>query len=156
MNETFARHVEALHPKLEALLSAAPLRFADLASRALPERGIYLFTEAGRHVYVGRSNGIRRRLKDHCSESSRDTKAALAFRLAREQCGVLKASYKAEGSRRSLLERPDFAAAFTAQKARLRAMEIRTVEETDPNRQALLEMYASIALATPYNDFDTH
>jgi hypothetical protein len=49
-----------------------------------------------------------------------------------------------------------FLAAFTARKARLRAMTIRTVEEADSNRQALLEMYASIALGTPYNDFNNH
>ena len=51
---------------------------------------------------------------------------------------------------------PAFADAFTAAKARVRAMQVRYVEETDPHRQALLEMYASIVLATPYNDFNTH
>ena len=35
-------------------------------------------------------------------------------------------------------------------------MELRYVEETDPLRQALLEIYASIVHATPYNDFNTH
>ena len=33
---------------------------------------------------------------------------------------------------------------------------IRFVEENDPVRQALLEIYAAVALKTPYNDFDTH
>jgi hypothetical protein len=35
-------------------------------------------------------------------------------------------------------------------------MDVRYVEETDPLRQALLEIYVSIILKTPYNDFDTH
>ncbi len=35
-------------------------------------------------------------------------------------------------------------------------MDLRFVEETDPFRQALLEMYAAIALKTPHNDFETH
>jgi hypothetical protein len=35
-------------------------------------------------------------------------------------------------------------------------MDIRVVEEADANRQALLEMYVSIALDTPYNDFNNH
>ncbi len=35
-------------------------------------------------------------------------------------------------------------------------MDIRVVEETNPNRQALLEMYVSIALKTLHNDFDNH
>ena len=49
-----------------------------------------------------------------------------------------------------------FRSAFEAQKARLREMDIRVVEEADPSRQALLEMYVSIALGTPYNDFANH
>jgi hypothetical protein len=35
-------------------------------------------------------------------------------------------------------------------------MDIRFVEENDPLRQALLEIYAAVALCTPYNDFETH
>ena len=33
---------------------------------------------------------------------------------------------------------------------------IRFVEETDPVRQALLEIYVAAVLGTPYNDFDNH
>jgi len=35
-------------------------------------------------------------------------------------------------------------------------MTIRVVEEADPLRQALLEMYVAIALDAKYNDFDNH
>ena len=35
-------------------------------------------------------------------------------------------------------------------------MLVRYVEETDPLRQALLEIYVSIVLATPFNDFNMH
>jgi hypothetical protein len=51
---------------------------------------------------------------------------------------------------------PIFAEAFTRAKARVRAMDLRFVEEENPLRQALLEIYVSIALGTKYNDFDTH
>ena len=47
-------------------------------------------------------------------------------------------------------------AAFDAAKARVRAMEFRYVEEADPIRQAVLEIYCAVALETPYNDFDNH
>jgi hypothetical protein len=40
-------------------------------------------------------------------------------------------------------------------KQRLRAMEVRYVEEADQVRQALLEMYAALALETKH-DFGTH
>jgi hypothetical protein len=32
-------------------------------------------------------------------------------------------------------------------------MDVRYVEETDPQRQALLEIYVAVVLETPYNDF---
>ena len=49
-----------------------------------------------------------------------------------------------------------FLAAFDAAKARIRAMELRYVEETDPVRQMLLEVYVAVVLKTPHNDFDNH
>ena len=55
-----------------------------------------------------------------------------------------------------MTKEPDFAEAFIAAKARIRKMDLRFVEETDPFRQALLEMYAAVALKTPHNDFETH
>jgi hypothetical protein len=45
--------------------------------------------------------------------------------------------------------------AFVAAKARLRAMDIRYVEEADQPRQAMLEIYCALALGTPH-DFTTH
>jgi len=51
---------------------------------------------------------------------------------------------------------PAFAAAFTAAKQRIRAMEYRYVEEADQNRQARHEIYCAVVLGTPYNDFGTH
>ena len=35
-------------------------------------------------------------------------------------------------------------------------MQVRYVEEIDPLRQALLEIYVAVVLKTPYNDFNTH
>ncbi|MER5171306.1 hypothetical protein [Thioclava sp. GXIMD2076] len=67
-----------------------------------------------------------------------------------------KASYRKGEGRADLILRPDYAEAFSAAKARIRAMDFRFVEETDQTRQALLEAYACIALDTPYNDFGTY
>ena len=46
--------------------------------------------------------------------------------------------------------------AFEQAKDRIRQMYVRYVEESDPIRQCLLEIYAAVALDTPYNDFSTH
>jgi len=99
---------------------------------------------------------MRSRLQEHCRPSSGHNSAPFAFRLARELTGKTAASYETEGSRGSLEIEPGFAAAFTAAKKRVRRMSVRFVAESDPMRQALLEMYVAVALKTPYNDFDNH
>ena len=83
------------------------------------------------------------------------TKATFAFRIARLETGI-KASYKSEGSRDELEKDPIFGPAFVAAKARIRGMDLRFVEEQDPTRQALLEIYAATVLETPFNDFENH
>ena len=83
--------------------------------------------------------------------------ASVAFQLAREKTGKMKPSYRAdEGSRAGLMLDAKFLKAFTQAKERIRAMEYRFVEETNQNRQALLEIYCAVVLRTPYNDFGTH
>lgn len=125
-------------------------------SRDIPDRGIYLFSDDAIHLYVGRTNTLRSRLQNHCRPSSPQNKAAFAFRLAREATGQLVASYQTNGSREQLMEDPQFAQAFADAKDRIRQMSVRFVEERDPIRQCLLEVYAAIVLQTPYNDFDNH
>ncbi len=68
----------------------------------------------------------------------------------------LTAKYSANSSRVALLVDSQFAEAFTLEKARVRRMDLRFVEENDPLRQSLLEIYVSVVLGTKYNDFDTH
>jgi hypothetical protein len=156
MNETFARHVESLHPSYERLVAMPPFTFSQVGDVVLPSKGVYLFSEGDRHLYVGRSNDIRARIRLHCRPGSTENQASFAFLLTREACGVPKATYKPEGSRKHLLTQDTFAKCFVAQKERMRSMDIRSVEEADPNRQALLEMYVAISLGTPYNDFNNH
>ena len=156
MNKTFASLIDSLEPKFQLLMAAASFKFAELSvQKHFPVSGIYLFSECGRHLYVGRSADIKARLQGHCRLGSREDKAAFAFRLAREQMNVQEASYKPENSRKHLMTQEPFRVAFEAQKERLRRMDIRVVEESDHNRQALLEMYAAISLETPYNTFRT-
>ena len=155
MHPRFASAIERLHPSFEALLAMYPAKPLAL-QEPVPKAGIYLLSEGGSHLYVGRSNRIKIRLGNHCRPGASDRMAAFAFRLARIESGRLKATYKPEGSRADLMRDATFVAAFDAAKARIRSMDVRYVEETDPTRQALLEIYVAMALATPHNDFDTH
>ena len=122
--------------------------------------GIYLFSENGIPVYVGRSKNIHNRYKDHIS-SSFDS-ASFAFLLARVKTGMNEASYisgpKTSGpkTRKELIEDENFEKAFNEARHRIREMEFRYVEESDSIRQALLEIYCAVKLNTEYNKFETH
>jgi hypothetical protein len=155
MHADFLNIIEVLQPSFERLMALPPVNFSTIPKN-IPLSGIYLFSEFGRHLYVGRSNNLRVRLKNHGRAGATEKHAAFAFRLARESTGNLKASYRSEGSRGKLMEQPNFQAAFESAKTRIREMEIRFVEEPDPLRQAVLEMYVAVALKAKYNDFDNH
>jgi hypothetical protein len=156
MDARFAAMVETLAPKLDRLRAMSPLTNGKLPLN-MPKSGVYLFTEFGRHLYVGRSNLLRARYGRHCRAGATYRQTAFAFQLAREATGRTAASYRpGEDSRAGLMLDPVFAQAFAAAKQRIRNMEYRYVEETDQNSQALLEIYCAVALQTPYNDFNTH
>jgi hypothetical protein len=156
MDKKFAAFVETLAPKLTQLLEMSPLKHGELPLD-MPLSGVYWFSEGQTHLYVGRSNNLRSRYGRHCSPGATHRQAAFAFPLARRQTGMLEASYMpGSESREGLLELPEFKQAFADAKARIREMDYRYVVEFDQTCQALLEIYCSVALATPFNDFGTH
>src|SRR5579864_2736844 len=123
MHPKFAGITNSLHASFERLVTETPISGGSFKAN-VPRRGVYLFSESGTHLYVGRSNDIRGRYGRHCNPGATHRMAAFAFRLAREQTGRLKATYKpGEGSRNSLMEDPTFRSAFVAAKARIRKMD---------------------------------
>ena len=155
MHPNFAKIIETLHPSLEELLKMPPCK-ASALSRKIPMSGVYLFTEKGIHLYVGRSNRLRSRIRRHGAINAGHNVATFAFKMARQDTGKMEASYRPEGSRENLLKDAEFAKAFDDAKARIREMEVRYVEEPDQRNQAVLEMYVAVALNTTFNDFETH
>jgi len=120
----------------------------------MPEPGIYLFSEGGQPLYVGRTNRLRNRLQYHTRNNH--NQATFAFLLARYQTGNLKASYKPEGSRKDLLENLEFRAAFDTARERIRKMDVQFVEEPDPIKQTILEVFTAFETEAEFNDFDNH
>ena len=155
MNPKFAALVESLEPSFQRLVSMPPVTAASLP-RAMPTRGIYLFSDGDKNLYVGRSNNIRRRIGLHCRPGSQHNQATFAFRMARLQTGRTEAAYTATGSRSALIKDAEFSSVFVTSKSRIRQFNLRFVEETDPTRQALLEIYVATVLETPFNDFENH
>lgn len=155
MHPVFKEYIDSLEPSFQMLLDMKPVTVENLP-REMPQSGIYLFSENGEHLYVGRTNTIRKRLQSHCRKSSGHNSATFAFRLARQRTGITQATYVAEGSRASLQHHSKFGPEFIKQKKRVRQMQVRYVSEPEPLRQALLEMYVSVSLSTPHNEFDNH
>ena len=140
-------------PALLESLERAPFQDRN-GARNLPEKGIYVFYEDGKPIYVGRSRNLRTRILHHSRPSSSHFSASFAFLLARQKTNCLRT--KDSRSRRQLEKDPEFAAVFKDQKDRISRMKIKAVEIKDPNTQAIFEIYCSEKLQTPHNDFDTH
>lgn len=115
--------------------------------------GVYVFSEGLEHFYVGRSKHVRERILQHSRPCTVD--APFAFRLAREKTGMMKPTYREIGCRKYLRTHPQFRAAFLQAKERIRKMKVRCVQVEDSMTQALLEIYTSTVLDTPYNEFKT-
>lgn len=151
----FSAILDQMEPLLDRLLDCEPHRRGERP--AAPERpGVYLFTESGKPIYVGETRDFRRRWGEHTRPSSPENSAPFAFNIARQEAGRMKLEMR--GSRKTVSVSPDFAALFTAAKARVRAMEFRFVEIEDPPLRTIFEVYASLALGTygDFNVFETH
>jgi hypothetical protein len=109
-------------------LLAMPPGTAGSPPKTTPKNGIYLFSDNGQHLYLGRSNNIRGRIDRHCRPGATHRMAAFAFHLAREATGFLRAAYIKEGSRKALMEIPKFTSAFSKSKERIRMMDLRFIE----------------------------
>jgi hypothetical protein len=151
----FAELIQPFPESMERLLAMPPVTIATLP-RQMPASGIYLWTENEHHIYVGRSRRMKQRLQEHARPSSGHNQASFAFLLARDATGMTEPSYSPTGSRDQLLQDASFKTAFDDAKKRLRQMHIRFVEELDPVRQCLLEVYAATVLMTRYNSFESH
>jgi hypothetical protein len=150
MDPVFERFVSSLENKFQELISSEPMQINETPK----DPGIYLFSENDIHLYVGRTKNLRRRRKYHININALD--APFAFRLAREDTGNKKATYSKVGSRKDLLSNSVFLNSYKSAMNRIDKMDYRCVVESDPVKQALLEIYVSIVLKSPHNDFDTH
>jgi len=156
MDSTFKQVVESLHGSYERLTGAEPIEAGHAWSKE-ETAGVYLFSENGVPLYVGRTNKLKRRYGLHTRSSARHNQASFAFRLAREATGYTDVVYRrGECSRAWLADHPPFIEAFDEAKQRVAAMEYRYVIEPNPIRQCVLEVYCAVALSTLYNDFDNH
>ena len=151
MNARFTKYVHGLQPKLNELLRMKAFKM-NVLPKDLPKAGIYLFSQRRRHLYVGRSSNIRRRLRNHCRRNH--NAASFAFLLARDKTGNHEPSCKKQGSRSHLMRQKAFRVIFFSQIERVKRMDVRFVEEPDAKKRMLLEAYVAITLNTRYDKFE--
>lgn len=145
--------VKQLPNKLECLVDSNPRPWNNLGT--LPQKGIYVFYENGSPLYVGRTNRMRDRLKEHGRQSSGHNKAPFAFNIAKNEANKL--GLNVNGSRKDLGNKPEFIFLFQSAKQRVSEMSVRVIPIDDQIIQTLFEVYAAIALGTLYyNSFDNH
>jgi len=150
MNAEFDRCIRELPKLMEQLRKEPLLPPNDLPS--IPSQGIYVFYEDTTPIYVGRSNNMRRRIKEHCAASSTHHSATFAFKLAKmQEKGAVKRTDNA------LAQDPAFANTFAQKRQTVSKMCVRVIEINDQITQYLFEAYAVLELGTTeYNDFWTH
>lgn len=158
--------VAKLPRHLEALLACEA--FGRGPDREPPplKHGVYLFTEAGRHLYVGRCglteraakkgaghSNFRTRLAGHTRPSSGHNQATFAWRLTVE---AVEGRWEDLPTTRLALGRDSrFLQEFLRQKERVTAMEFRVVAIKDDFESYVFEPYAAMMLDTPYNSWAT-
>lgn len=148
LDDLFADHVEQLHPKLIELIGCVPFTYQN-KPRGLPSEVVYLFSDDSGPLYIGRSRKFTQRLGNHCRPSSQANQSSFAYKMACRAVGYTPELYKKGQSWAASLDNVNgLRDAFDAAKRKMSAMEIRYVNESDPVRQALLEIYCSVALKT--------
>ncbi len=152
MNEDFKRIIDKLPDLLSRLMNFPMKPWNDLGN--VPRKGIYVFYENSKAIYVGRSNRMKDRIKEHGRPSSTHNSAPFAFNLAK-QSGEEK-GIDVSKPRGELEKDPLFVPLFRDAKDRVSKMSVRVIEINDPVLQTIFEVYASIDLKTEFNDFNTH
>ena len=148
-------------PVLLENLQSDNLRRRDEPGK-LPDKGIYAFYENGKAVYVGRTDRMKTRIKEHGGTTKAATFAYLLAKEALDEQGIVPE--RKSGKPQQRLTNSDVDKhpwAFNDGVTRVRNMEFRVVEVTDAIEQTLFEVYAALQLGTMreqggYNSFDNH
>ncbi|MFZ3060784.1 MAG: GIY-YIG nuclease family protein [Candidatus Methanoperedens sp.] len=152
MNNEFKQIIDQF-PSLMKQLVNSPLRSCSDPGSP-PRKGIYVFYENGTPIYVGRTDRMRARIKEHGRPSSTNNHAPFAFNLAKKNAVEKGIDVNMQ---RGVLEKDSiFAELFSEAKKRVSQMSVKVIEINDPIIQTIFEVYASIDLKTEFNDFNTH
>ncbi|MCX6671867.1 MAG: GIY-YIG nuclease family protein [Euryarchaeota archaeon] len=152
LNAEFEKIINKFPEMMRTLVSSPPISKGSFHN--VPSKGIYVFyDEDNKPIYVGRSDRMRSRLREHSQRSSTHTSATFAFNMAKD---IAKdAGLDIFMPRKDLEKIPAFKKIYDENKERVSRMKIRTIEISDPIEQTLFEVYAHLELNTK-NEFKNH
>lgn len=118
-------------------------------------RGVYVFYENRKPIYVGRANNIRKRIQWHTRASSGSESASFAFNLAKKDYGN-KGEIKK--TRKELMQIEEFIEIFKSHKLNLSNIEFKCINVENDILQTMFEPYLAFKLKTyPVNNtFENH
>ena len=155
MNERFKKLVAKMPLRLQSLLEQPPVTIDDIGITEVPQKGVYVLFEGNKPIYVGRSNRLKQRIKEHSQTSSDQYSATLAFRIAKQEYFNSQKEERRQ-TNEQLMKNSIFREKFEAAKGRIAKTRIRFTEIEDQVEQAMFEIYAALVLDTELNDFGTH
>jgi hypothetical protein len=97
MKRKFTEMMAEVERRYDALRTSPPFKCGEAPVSLAGKAGIYLFSEKGKPLYVGRTDDLRKRLANHRHRSHNT--ATFAFLLARHATDKKEASYQSSGSR---------------------------------------------------------
>lgn len=153
VNKTFSDIIDSLPKLQEQLINSSQKHRGNLGD--IPKSGIYVFYENGIPMYVGRTNRMKKRIMEHGRPSANHNTAQFAFLIAKEAAKE-KGIDVSNMTRGELKSDPNFNDLFSQSKNRVSKMSIRLVSVEDQIKQVIFQVYASMELETPFNDFNTH
>lgn len=168
--ESWAELTEWLPDMLEKLLASGAYDIDHRPPRA--QRGIYMFSDDGEHLYVGRTSitarsragggvpitSFRHRFDQHIQPGRPPRASPFANRLMLERAAALGLEVPTEWWPDRKTTRAEIYDIYREEKLRIGAMECRIVAFADDVkgvRSSIAEMYVHVHLGTPYNDFST-
>ena len=93
MTTTFWKATDKMDSLMDDLNDSEEWGWGDY--NQAPQRGVYVLYENGKPIYVGRSNAMRRRIREHGADSSDRHSATFAFRLLRGCRQIDNGSFRA-------------------------------------------------------------
>lgn len=139
---------------LDQLVSGHVYRCGELPAPPVAP-GVYLLAEGNDVLHVGRTRNLQERRRNQTGLNNDRSTATHAFRRAVADA-TTAGHLGLPGKRAELEVHPTFGPYFQAAKQRMRACDFRCVEIADPPKQAMFEIFASIALGLPHELWRTH